>query len=231
MDNFITEDKNTFILKIQELFDIEYSIIECCLELNILENLFFLSNSKLKFYVSNSNRYMIPFELQIKPNFKNLITYYLALFVLKNKNVSIFKTDPNLTLVVYNKDIYINCQIFESDKYGDFFEIFHKFSLKKFVNYNLKLLNKTEKSNLIYFVKNKLNRNYFYEDYISHKKYFYNDVVISIDLESSLENNIKKLESYITTSKVLYELSVNDIKQQTDDFFKRGLLDSEMNSF
>ncbi len=224
--HFSTQNREEFILEIHKIFQIDISIIDCALKLKYLE--YFFENKNFNFYHSYDQSYNIPFNTQIKTNYKHSIYYaFISFFVYKNLS---FICIEDLNNIIYNKNI-IYTDLYKNNSVPSFLYISNHFFLKNCVNHNLNLLSPDEKIKLQTFVEEFFYNNNFFDDLFNNKKYFTIEYQINFNPNDSIEDKFNTLEYYITDANNKYKNILKELKQSTDVFFERALLEKEINLF
>jgi len=227
MNTFSTNNKELFIEEINKRFNIDTSIIDSALTLNLLE--YFFENKNFHFYQTYCNEYNIYSNTKIKNDYKNTIHYSVALFNSLNK-LSLIHFEDEQTCIKYNKNI-LYIEIYKDDSCPSFIYISNRFFLKNFVNHPLNILSSNEKIALQTFVEEFFYNHSFFDDLFNNKKYFTIEYQINFNQNDSIENKLNILESYIIDANQKYNNIIKELKLNTDIFFERALLEPKMDNF
>lgn len=229
---FSTINFNEFSEKLNKSYSIEIKDIERFFHIGILD-LFFIFPERSAyntFFQEQSSLFVIPNDITICSNYKQSLLYNFGTFVCNN-NLSL--TNYSYCLLAKSDLFSLNFSTltsYDSD-YGDV-NFLINFNLNDFSDHELSLLNSTELNSFKSFINKNLYSSTFRSYHVEDLNFICFNKPFKLNIFQKNDYLVQNLvQEHINSMLEEYEIFKKFIKNGTEHFFERGLLEKQIKSF
>lgn len=243
MTSFVTDNYNSFLIRLSELSHIDTQILD-----NLYKTKFLYSIFKNIPFSITENKYII-FEnlIELNENYSQQLAYIYSQYPLHNNKFNIIPFDENsrffpCKMITKTGDfMFFNLHFQLSDSLF-FIELYLNINIQDFTEYSTEMLLIDEKEKLQTYINNEINKNMTYDHSIG--VFCFNNqnlhfICINNDLltiDSFIDkNSIEKIDLYLNDLIFKYKTQVKNIKTKKiafiNSFFERALLEKQIKNF